>query len=609
MGNSRTLIHPSLAELIDCLTIDQIKEVLNIGNSASCGTKMGRIEHDLNMIFAKGKTEFDASFVRLTIALAQINLHIWRTKDIMQTGPDHFNECMKLAHQLNGLRNQIKNKILDKAYRCDQYMTKSNVETEGLKGWSMSILELSDKDIPTQEVPNVRHYEFSLTDLIDTLTINQIKEVFFSGKRRETCIQTTSQLSHDIDLLIKEREIKPTGHIVRLIIFLAQANLHVWYNKDRMQNDHERYFDLLKFAQELNGLRNHVRNLLAKKFGELEYCNQRVTFLDYNNNMWYSNILDELNELDNSSTFSILTLDNFSILFGTTIEDIPFDCREIIKKEDFRYRKLSSTERDHTLLNILKRINSEDMWISGPDKKDIWENGWAENAQEYKKKRDVSVLTPKFLQSKKILRLNREYIQPFDPKFEFNVIDIYRRWTFQKYFKNVNAIYEFGCGSCQHFPILAELFPEKELHGFDWTVVSTEIIDKLVEDKGWNITGHIFDLYSPEDSITLDDTCGVFTVGTMEQLGQNFEPFLQFLLRKRPAIVIHMESIGELYDNECLTDYLAIQYDRKRNYLEGYLNRLQKLELEGKIHIINTQRILFGSEYHDSYSLIVWNLK
>jgi len=269
MSNSHMLTHPSLAELIDCLTVDQIKEVLNINDSASYGAKISRIEQNLDLIFTKNMMELDASFIRLIIALAQINLHIWRTKDIMQTEPDRFKECMKLAHQLNGLRNQIKNKILDEAGLCEQPMAKSNVETEDLKGWFMSILKSQKKNCPTQEMLDACHHEFSLADLIDALTINQIKEVFFLGENREACIQAINQLSHDVDLLVKERKIKPTGHLVRLIIFLAQANLHVWYNKDRMQNDQERYYDLLEFAQELNGLRNHVRNLLMKEFNEL----------------------------------------------------------------------------------------------------------------------------------------------------------------------------------------------------------------------------------------------------------------------------------------------------------------------------------------------------
>jgi Fic family protein len=103
-----------------------------------------------------------------------------------------------------------------------------------------------------------------------------------------------------IDLLIKERQIKPTGRLVRLIIFLAQANLYVWRNKDCMQKEPEKYYDLLEFAQELNGLRNHVRNLLMEEFREAEPCNRRATFLDYDHRRWYSIIINGMKKCGES---------------------------------------------------------------------------------------------------------------------------------------------------------------------------------------------------------------------------------------------------------------------------------------------------------------------
>ena len=141
---------------------------------------------------------------------------------------------------------------------------------------------------------NERRYQLLMTDLIDSLTIDQIKEVLLPEDQRAVYAQEMQQLAHDVDLLIKERQITPTGRLVRLIIFLAQANLLVWRNKDRMQNDPERYYDLLEFAQELNGLRNHVRNLLMEEFGEVEPCNRRATFLNYGGEGWYSTIIDGL---------------------------------------------------------------------------------------------------------------------------------------------------------------------------------------------------------------------------------------------------------------------------------------------------------------------------
>ncbi len=301
-----------------------------------------------------------------------------------------------------------------------------------------------------------------------------------------------------------------------------------------------------------------------------------------------------------------LALSDFSRLFDTTTDDIPSTCREIIATKDFRYRKLHDGARDRILTTILKRIDSDDMWVSGPDKKDVWEQGWAENLREFSRTRDVSLLTPKFVQRAPILRLDRDYIEPLDERFEFNFVDVYRRWAFNRYLKDVKSIYEFGCGSCQHLPVLAELFPEKALHGLDWASTSLTIIEKLVEEKGWNIAGHVFDLYCPDESQVLGDDDGVYTVGTLEQLGRNFEPFLQFLLRKRPAMVMHFEVICELYDDSYLTDYLALRYHRKRNYLDGYLRRLTELELEGRISILKVHRMFFGSMYHDPYSLTVW---
>jgi hypothetical protein len=92
----------------------------------------------------------------------------------------------------------------------------------------------------------------------------------------------------------------------------------------------------------------------------------------------------------------------------------------------------------------------------------------------------------------------------------------------------------------------------------------------------------------------------------MEQLGSNFEPFLQYLLSNPVSLCLHLETIKELYDDRYLTDYLALKFDSKRGYLSGFLPRLQELEREGRVEILRAQRIFFGSLYHDSYSLIVW---
>lgn len=68
-------------------------------------------------------------------------------------------------------------------------------------------------------------------------------------------------------------------------------------------------------------------------------------------------------------------MEDFARLFGTTIDDIPDDCRELIAKTDFRYRKLSGDERDKVILRVLKTIDSDSLSVVKQDRKYVWEKG------------------------------------------------------------------------------------------------------------------------------------------------------------------------------------------------------------------------------------------
>ena len=304
-----------------------------------------------------------------------------------------------------------------------------------------------------------------------------------------------------------------------------------------------------------------------------------------------------------------LTLKDFARVFETTLEDFPAQCKSVIEERNFEYRKMGQDERDRLLLKIIKRIDSGRMSVSGAHRMPDWERGWSENLKEYEKTRDTYALTPKFVKPDLPVRLDGDYIVPSSDRFEFDFVDIQKRWLFNKYFKDKSAIYEFGCGSCQSFSLLAEMFPEKKIVGTDWVPASKKIIDKLVEFNGWNMEGRLFDLFNPDKSFRIKEGSAVFTVGTLEQMGRNFESFLQYLLSNPIAVCLHLETTKELYDDSNLLDYLALKFDAKRGYLDGFLTRLKELEKEGKIEILKIQKTPFGSLYHDGYSLIVWRPK
>mgnify|MGYP006178052823 CR=1 FL=1 len=117
---------------------------------------------------------------------------------------------------------------------------------------------------------------------------------------------------------------------------------------------------------------------------------------------------------------------------------------------------------------------------------------------------------------------------------------------------------------------------------------------------------HVFDMFSPDRDLAMAPGAADLLVGSMEQLGSNFRPFLDYLLQQKPRIVVQVNHLMELYDTDNLLDYLALRFEKRRKYLEGYLPALERLAQDGKVDILKLQRGRVGSLYHDGYSFVVW---
>ena len=349
MDNSGRYVNPSLSELVDRLTVDQIKEILLPPEQESFGKEIEKIEQDLDNILSSSAFRLTSRSLRLVIALAQMNLHIWKTKERMTSDASCFNEHLKLSHQLNGLRNQLKNALLEESGVRKGTPAKTNVGTDNLQGWQLSVLFNHDgSSLPGGSAKlEERHYRLVLTDIIDALTINQIKEVFSNPETTVKGVAETENLALDLDLNLKERDVRRKGRLIGLIALLAQANLHVWLNKDSMGSGGAHYHRLLDFAQDMNGLRNHVRNILMEDFGESEACNKRAIFLSRDPGKWYSPILRRLNRNGKESGTSLPAFRKNDLLGCLGIEEAELseDCREILRDKDFGYRKLEGPER------------------------------------------------------------------------------------------------------------------------------------------------------------------------------------------------------------------------------------------------------------------------
>lgn len=613
MENSNNRMALTMGEMIDRMAIDQLKQVFEpFGTADAYDREMLALEHEIQKVLntREWKAVRNVYFLRLVIALAQINLHIWHTKDIMQSVPEKFQSSMKLAHQLNGIRNQLKNRLtLLTAANHVNIPVKTNTGTDGLQGWSLSILEEPEATSMNPDTIALESSQVSfidtIADLIDTLSVLQIKEVLLPHEKRRAVVGEMYDVMGSVYTLMAKQNTIITGILVRMTVFLSQANLHIWYNKDHMLARPDKYNHLLEFAQDINSIRNNVRNVIMDILGEGSSCTRHAFFLRQDRKEWCSNFLNRINIIRNSAVVT-LGASEFMEMCGILDEEFSAPWREMVAGAGLCYQKLPSDYRDQIINGILQRIEVGNMWVSGPDKEWIWEKGWRENLIEYQHTRDIRALTPKFIQSQPVLRMKRDYIKPINADYEFKVIDIYRRWLFSRYFVDANAIYEFGCGSCQHLPVLNEIFPGRPIYGLDWAEASLEIAATLATCNGWNIHGIRFNLLAPDHNLVLQDGAAVLTVGAMEQLGKNFRPFVDFLLEKRPKIIVHVETIQELYDDKYLLDYLALKYDARRNYLNGYLTTLRELEREGRLEIIKSRRVFFGSMYHDGYSFIVW---
>jgi hypothetical protein len=110
-----------------------------------------------------------------------------------------------------------------------------------------------------------RKYLPTLSELIDRLSITQLKEVFITEHKDEYSLEI-KDIVHDIDLLLEEeKEIKLTAKEIRAIIVLAQMNLHIWHNESNFRNGGNS--GNLELTHGLNGIRNVAKNKIQEAIG------------------------------------------------------------------------------------------------------------------------------------------------------------------------------------------------------------------------------------------------------------------------------------------------------------------------------------------------------
>ena len=151
---------PTLGELIDRLSIVQLKEVFIPENKSEYAHEIKEIVHDIDEILNEQSdtkvtlmddscstqivddvehintsTSIDGETIRAIIVCAQMNLHIWHNES-------NYRKCVKdgnnleLTHGLNGIRATAKNKIQEKVGGRKDY--KVDCLAAEFKDWDIS---------------------------------------------------------------------------------------------------------------------------------------------------------------------------------------------------------------------------------------------------------------------------------------------------------------------------------------------------------------------------------------------------------------------------------------------------------------------------------------
>jgi hypothetical protein len=120
MSNRKYL--PTLAELVDRLSIAQLKENFITEHKEEYKQEIQDILHDIQLLLDDAEP-LTSETIRAIVVLSQMNLHIWHNESNYRKGIKDGNN-LELTHGLNGIRNTAKNKIQEvvggrKDYKID----------------------------------------------------------------------------------------------------------------------------------------------------------------------------------------------------------------------------------------------------------------------------------------------------------------------------------------------------------------------------------------------------------------------------------------------------------------------------------------------------------
>ena len=291
-------------------------------------------------------------------------------------------------------------------------------------------------------------------------------------------------------------------------------------------------------------------------------------------------------------------LNHFNILYDDLPESIQL---QLDKFFPIQYDELNSEQYKEYYELCLEMLNKK-LEID-------WQDDWFNVLQNLRTNNEnvKSIIRPKWFRESAFVNIQNCLSLTETPYVDWEYQLITRQMLFYTHLKDIENICEFGSGSGTNFYLINEILQNKNFILSDISVTSLKIIEEL--KRKLNRNNLIYSNIDIEQDIDLQlpDNTAVITTSVLEQVGDNYKNFINFILKEKPQIVINVEPIVELLDSKNGFDNVMNLYCEKRKYLAGYLTELEKLEKQKKIKIIMKKRTMVSGTFIEN-SVLIWKV-
>ena len=266
-----------------------------------------------------------------------------------------------------------------------------------------------------------------------------------------------------------------------------------------------------------------------------------------------------------------------------------------------KYNELNFEEYQEYMTLVLQILNKLSFDVD-------FDRNWIiilQNIIDKQKKDIVNSLKPTWFKSDKFYVIDKKFCttntEVLDWKYQLAV----RKIIFSKYLFDIKKVYDFGSGSGINVYLINKIFDNIKLQESDSSKVSVQILEELKNDLGINVEYDMIDMKQPIN-IDIEKDSAVITTSSLEQVGEEIDSFIDFVLSKKPKRVINIEPILEFSENNEFDNLMKL-YCEKRNYLKYYYSKLLQLERENKIKILFKKRTRVAGLFIEN-SVIVWEV-